>query len=95
MNKIFIPEDVFYVERKGRDTVLHHINDDGSINYVSNKHVKPMLSDIVFKENDNFYVHCQEDIWYYTVGETLLICVQTFKATRENHGFHRSNKTVG
>jgi len=93
MNKIFIPKDVFFVERAGKRTVRHTINSDGSIEFEHNG--EPYISDIVFKENDNFYVHCQEDIWYYTVGEELLICVQSFKATRENHGLHRLNDTVG
>ncbi len=81
---VFLPKDKWFIQRVGKYECWT-VNEGGHLEQLD---VKPNLSDITFKENDNFYTHSRETVKYWTVGSDKLICVQEFQAKYRNDGFH-------
>ena len=81
---ILIPNDKIFIERPGEEYQCWKFTLQGEFVLLKEK---PNLKDLVFKENENFYTHWQDEVKYWTVGDEL-IRVQEYKAVFPNHGFH-------
>lgn len=89
---VFLPKEKFFVQRTGEPYACWIVDEHGELVRIEGS---ASLKDMTFTENDNFYTHWQNIVRYYTVGEEGPILVQEFEAKFPNHGFHRSDGSIG